>query len=401
MNEALQFILDINNYNSKNKFRLGMARVRSVEGDPVFGTATGQAMIVPASGEWDEDAVPAYYLGEYPPRPGGACWYATDGRDRIVLGMMAPDGPPSAQIALSPASTSIPTDAGAATAIALGSVISDPWNVSNGSGITIPLPGMYIATGYVQWATDTIGAGTGYRQVGINLGGTSLITARIAPGTTTTPTQTVTTHPFYATTGALLDMRLRQNRGTALNCTDAGLSIQYVGRRRTAGTGVQELADGSFEAAGTTGWDFTQTTAVYTLSSINPYDGDYCLQGVHGNGSALTSIVYGPDKIPVVPGAQYTVSAYVRGTAAITASGSAGVVPFLLCAPDGLPDPTDSTSATATNASTASVTTSWANIAQIQTIPSGCYTARVGLKLVTSAANTAAWDLLSVQEKIN
>jgi len=400
MNEALQFILDINNYNSKNKFRLGMARVRSVEGDPVFGTATGQAMIVPASGEWDEDAVPAYYLGEYPPRPGGACWYATDGRDRIILGMMAPDGPPTAQIALSVASTSIPNDPGAGSAIALGSVIADPWNMANGSGITTPIPGMYIATGWLQWSTDTLG-GTGYRQVAVFAGGTNILATRIAPGTTTQPSQSVTTPVFYAPAGVNVEIRVRQNRGTAQNVTDASLSVHYVGRRRTAGAGPEELADGSFEAAGTAGWDFTQTTAIYSLSSVNPYDGDYCLQGVHGNGSALTSIVYGPDKIPVVPGAQYTVSAYVRGTAAITASGSAGVVPFLLCAPDGLPDPTDSTSATATNASTASVTTSWANIAQVQTIPTGCFTARVGLKLVTSAANTAAWDLLSVQEKIN
>lgn len=399
MNEALQFILDINNYNSKNKFRLGMARVRSVEGDPVYGTATGQAMIVPASGEWDEDAVPAYYLGEYPPRPGGACWYATDGRDRIVLGMMAPDGPPTAHVALAVANTSIPQDTGGATAIALGSVVMDPWNMSNGSGLTIPLPGMYVATGYLQWATDA--NGTGYRQVGVHLGGTNILSTRVTPGTTGQPAQSVTTPPFYATTGALVDIRCRQTRGTALNVTDAILSIHYVGRRRTAGAGAEQLADGSFEAAGTAGWDFTQTTAVYSLTTANPYDGDYALQGVHGAGSALTSIVYGPDKIPVVPGAKYTVSAYVRGSAAITASGSAGVVPFLLCAPDGLPDPTDSTSATATNASTASVGTAWANVAQVQTIPTGCFTARVALKLVTSAANTAFWDLLSVQEKIN
>lgn len=394
MNSALQFILDLNRFNSGNQLRLGMARVRSVDGDPVYGTATGQAMIVPATGEWDEDAVPAYYLGEYPPRPGGACWYASDGRDRIILGAVAPEGPPFARLKLTAASA---ITTGANTIVTLTTQSDDPWNMNSGNtAIQAPVPGLYSITGWAAWASNA----TGVRRCEILVNGAGpVFYSRDAAGSGVGNAQ-VAHMEWPLSKGDIVQLRVTQNSGADLNLNDAYLAVGFIGRRRTTGAGPEQLADGSFEGAGTVGWDFTQTTAVYTLSTVTPQDGDYCLQAVHGAGSALTSIVYGPDKIPVVPGQSYNVTAYVRGSAAITASGSAGVVPFLLCAPDGLPDPTDSTSATATSAATASVGTAWAQVAQIQIVPANCFTARVGLKLVTSAANTAFWDNLSITEKI-
>lgn len=393
MNEALQFILDMNRYNSGNQLRLGMARVRSVDGDPVYGTATGQAIIVPASGEWDEDGVPAYYLGEYPPRPGGACWYASDGRDRIVLGMMAPDGPPYARLRITSA-TAIVT--GTNTTLTLPVVSDDPWNMNSANtALSAPLPGLYDIAAWASWASNA----TGNRRLEILVNGSNQIYARDAAASGVGNAQFANL-VWPLAKGDLVSLRVLQNSGADLNVSDANLSMTLVGRRRTTGAGPEELADGSFEANGTAGWDFTQTTAVYSLSTANPQDGDYCLQLVHGAGSALTSVVYGPDKIPVVPGQPLTVSAYVRGSAAITASGSAGAFPFLLCAPDGLPDPTDSTSMTATSAATASVGTAWAQVSQVQVVPAGCFTARVALRMTTSAANTAFWDNLSVTDKI-
>ena len=393
MNSALQFILDLNRYNSGNQLRLGMARVRSVEGDPVFGTATGQAMIVPASGEWDQDAVSAYFLGEYPPRPGGACWYASDGRDRIILGAVAPEGPPYGRLRITSA-TAILTATN--TVLTLPVVSDDPWNMSSANtALSAPVSGLYDVAAWVNWASNA----TGNRRTEILVNGSNQIYARDAAASGVGNAQFANL-VWPLAKGDLVSLRVLQSSGGNLDVSDANLTMTFVGRRRTTGSGPEELVDGSFEANGTAGWDFTQTTAVYSLSTANPQDGDYSLQGVHGAGSALTSIVYGPDKIPVVPGAAYNVTAYVRGSAAITASGSAGVVPFLLCAPDGLPDPTDSTSATATSAATASVTTSWVQVAQVQVVPANCFTARVGLKLVTSAANTAFWDNLSITEKI-
>lgn len=393
MNSALQFILDLNRFNSGNQLRLGMARVRSVDGDPVYGTATGQAMIVPATGEWDEDAVPAYYLGEYPPRPGGACWYASDGRDRIILGAVAPEGPPYARLRITSA-TAIVTATN--TTLTLPVVSDDPWNMSSANtALSAPVPGLYDIAAWVSWASNA----TGNRRTEILINGSNQIFARDAAASGVGNAQFANL-VWPLNKGDLVSLRVLQNSGANLDVNDANLTMTFVGRRRTTGAGPEQLADGSFEAAGTSGWDFTQTTAVYSLSTVTPQDGDYCLQAVHGAGSALTSTVYGPDKIPVVPGQAYNVTAYVRGSAAITASGSAGVVPFLLCAPDGLPDPTDSTSSTATSAATASVGTAWAQVAQIQVVPANCFTARVGLKLVTSAANTAFWDNLSITEKI-
>lgn len=393
MNEALQFILDMNRFNSGNQLRIGMARVRSVDGDPVFGTATGQAIIVPATGEWDEDGVPAYYLGEYPPRPGGACWYASDGRDRIVLGMMAPDGPPYARLRITSA-TAIVTATN--TTLTLPVVSDDPWNMnSSNTALSAPVPGLYDIAAWASWASNA----TGNRRLEILVNGSNQIYARDAAASGVGNAQFANL-VWPLAKGDLVSVRVLQNSGADLNIADANLSMTLVGRRRTTGAGPEQLADGSFEANGTAGWDFTQTTAVYSLSTANPQDGDYCLQLVHGAGSALTSVVYGPDKIPVVPGQPLTVSAYVRGSAAITASGSAGAFPFLLCAPDGLPDPTDSTSMTATSAATASVGTAWAQISQVQIVPAGCFTARVALRMTTSAANTAFWDNLSVTDKI-
>jgi hypothetical protein len=275
-------------------------------------------------------------------------------------------------------------------------VSDDPWNMSSANtALSAPVSGLYDVAAWVNWASNA----TGHRRAEILVNGGNQIYARDAAASGVGNAMFANL-VWPLAKGDLVSLRVLQNSGGNLDVNDANLTMTFVGRRRTTGSGPEELVDGSFEANGTAGWDFTQTTAVYSLSTANPQDGDYSLQGVHGAGSALTSIVYGPDKIPVVPGAAYNVTAYVRGSAAITASGSAGVVPFLLCAPDGLPDPTDSTSATATSAATASVTTSWVQVAQVQVVPANCFTARVGLKLVTSAANTAFWDNLSITEKI-
>lgn len=263
------FINDLNSSASSSKLRLGLARVVSVDSDAVLTITPGQAVISPASVETATGDVIANYLGEYPPRPGGSCWYATDGVDRIILGMMAPDGPPSASISLTAATA---TTTATNSTVAMTTVDWDPWNMTStaATGITIPVGGMYAITGFQTWGAN----GTGFRQITLRRNGSNLESVRLPTTTASNPIVNLTMPGYPLNKGDIISMIGQQTSTGNLNMNAASLSVQYVGRRR--GTAQIELQlDGGFEsgllnAAGSPQYDDavwyggTATNFVYT-----------------------------------------------------------------------------------------------------------------------------------------
>ena len=393
------FLADLDSRDVGNRLRLGMGRVRSVDGDPVLGTAVGQCVLVPAVGEWDTGGVTAAYLGEYPPRPGAGVWYATDGVDRVVLGMVAPEGPPTATVQIT-AATSIANDT--ATAVAAGSVVMDPWNMSNGTGFKVPVAGLYQLTAQAEWASDA----DGYRQVTFRRNGSNVDSDRRAAGITGTLYQTATSRPIACAKGDTLDALVRHTGGAALNLNDLVVSAVYVGRRRTSGTGDEILADGGFEdntvnAVDGQTWNTAfGSSATWTLDTgANAYEGTYALKGVHPAGTVVTA-PQSTELFAVVPGERIRVTAAVKTASALAGTANDHVTIWLQCSPDGTPDYYDDDTSTATDSNRATGT-SYAVETFNFTIPADCFVARVTLRCATTAANTVWWDAVSVREVIN
>jgi hypothetical protein len=396
-----KFLADFSAGDPATKMRLGQARVRSVDTDPVYTLTTGQAVIVPTSQEWGTSEIVANYLGEYPPRPGGSCWYVTDGVDRIILGMVAPDGPPSASIALA-AATAVASSA--TTVITTGSVVHDPWNMaeSSGTALQIPADGVYSLMAYASWAANA----NGFRQVNVFRNGTVITVNRMASSPTSNPSHQ-TLHPsFPMSKGDLVSSSVQQTTSGSINLNTLILSAQYVGRRRnTTGTATL-IADGDFEnndiTSSQSAWDFTNaTSATWSLdpSFTGHYDGEVALKGVHAAGTVST-VVQSNTVIPVVPRQKLRLSAYVKANALMPASATVGAQFLLLTSADGTPVYLE-TGTTATTAGTSLFTTSFLPISQDVTVPTGAFVARIGLRTMSTAANTVNWDAIVATEIIS
>jgi hypothetical protein len=240
--DAKSFLNDLSVGTSSNKLRIGMARVVSVDSDAVFTITPGQAVISPGFSEPVTGDVIANYLGEYPPRPSGSCWYVTDGVDRIILGMMAPDGPPSASISLTSATA---TTTATNSTVVMTTVDYDPWNMTStaATGITIPVGGMYAIAGFQTYGAN----GTGFRQITLRRNGSNLESVRLPTTSASNPIINLTMPGYPCNKGDIISMIGQQTSTGNLNMNAASLSVQYVGRRR--GTAQIELQlDGGFES---------------------------------------------------------------------------------------------------------------------------------------------------------
>lgn len=394
-----RFLSDWSAGNAGATLRLGQARVRSVDSDPVYTISAGQTVIVPSTSEWGTSEIVAAYLGEYPPRPGGSCWYVTDGVDRIVLGMVAPDGPPSASISLTSATA---TTTATNSTVAMTTVEYDPWNMTDaaGTGLTIPATGLYAITGFQTYAAN----GTGFRQITLRRNGSNLESVRLPTTTASNPIVNLTMPGYPLTKGDIISMIGQQTSGGNLNMNAASLSVQYVGRKRSTSGTATLIADGGFENNNITTsdsvWDFTNaTSATWTLDSSNAYTGVSGLKGVHAAG-AVTTVVSNLTSIPVVPRQKLRVSAYVKANAAIAASATTGAQFLLFTSVDGVPEYLQ-TGTTTTVGGTAAISTSYAAITSDFTIPTGAFIARVGLKTMCTSTNTVWWDQVVATEVIS
>lgn len=403
MSDAYAFLAALDSRDSGNRLRLGMARVRSVDGDPVYGTAVGKCVIVPPTGDWDTGGVVATYLGEYPPRPGAGVWYATDGTDRIVLGMVAPEGPPTATLDI-PAATAIAT--ASSTKVVASTIVVDPWNMSNGTGFTVPVAGFYQLTAQAVWASNA----TGYRQVSFVKNSSALDSERRAAGYAVNLYQIGTSRPISCAKGDTLSVNVAQDSGGNLNLNECTISVTYLGRRRTNGTGNELLTDGDFEdgllgSAIDPTWSpsiLASSYATWTLDTgANAYAGAYAAKGVF---SGATLPGFGPlmsnTVLAVVPGQKIRVTARVKTSKTITAGLNDGLLVTLYCSPDGTAAEGDPGTQLVRGAYT-STTTSYALYTWDITVPADCFVARLALDLATASSITVWWDDVSVKEVIN
>lgn len=391
MSESYDFLWALDRRDRGSKLRLGMAQVRSVEGDPVFGTVTGQAVIVPAANDWfTAEAVAARYLSEYPPRPGASCWYATDGNDVLILGMTAPEGPPYGRLRITSA-TAIVTATN--TTLSWPTVSNDSWNMNNsGTALRAPLTGLYDIAAWVSWASNA----TGNRRTEILINGSNQIFARDAAASGVGNAQ-FSNLVWPLDVGDLVQVRVLQSSGGNLDVSDAALTMSYLGRTRSTSTS-NALSTQRFPNGPVSAWDTTQSTAA--TDTIDTRSGNPSFTFTT-NAGTFTNIAYSPEVIPVVPRQRYTIAGSAQTSVILGAS--EGIVMFLLCAPDGTPNPALSTSSTASGFSTATLGTANAFYAISngeQIIPDGCFTARLGIRVNSTATKVVSFTSLSATEKV-
>lgn len=395
--DPVSFLSDLSSRNSGNRLRLGMARVRSVDSDGVFSITTGQAVILPSTVDVNTPIV-ANYLGEYPPRPGGAVWYATDGVDRIILGMMAPDGPPTASMSLTAATA---TTTGTNATVVMTTVDYDPWNMvqtSAGTALQIPVNGLYDLQAYGIWGANA----TGIRQITIRVNGAVLQTDRIAATSSGNPAHAVQQLGYPLNKGDLISAVVQQTSGGNLNLNSLSLTANYVGRRRST-TATELLTDGGFEANAIgydTQWELFYATGTTTVDAAPNTSGTasiFSLKVVMPAGTA-SGAVTSNNLLPVYPGQIIRITGNVKSSAALAGTANSNVRFSLLCSASGTPnyfiaDQTVDGALTATG-------TAFAAISQDITVPANCYVARVSLRYANTGGVTVWWDDISAKELI-
>ena len=398
--DAVQFLADLSARDRGNRLRIGVAKVRSVDTDPVYTLADGQTVIVPASQQWGEGGeVIANYLGEYPPRPGGLAWYATDGVDRIVLGMVAPEGPPMGHHVQF--GTVAITNA-AATVISLTRT-NDPWfaYTSGTAPFVCPADGLYSVSAYAGWASNA----TGLRQVTIMKNGTAAVINQIQAVNGASTYQQATAPQFECVKGDILAMRVRQDSGANLNLIEAEIRAVHVGRRRAPGFGPEQLLDGSFEFAPLAPfpqntWSLAWATAATWIQDVAPnvYAGQFALRGVHNAGTVVTA-VQSKEIVQVVPRQMWRVTAAVKTSSALSGTGDNFVTCWLACQTDGEPDlfSPETTLVTSSNRSTG---TAYAVESFDFTIPAGMFVAKLMLRCRNTVGVTVWWDDVTFREVI-
>ena len=391
--DVTSFLADWSAGDSRSGPRIRQARVRSVDSDPTYTITTGQAVIVPSSAQWGQSEIVANYLGEYPPRPGGSCWYVTDGVDRIILGMMAPDGPPSASIALA-AATAVASSA--TTVITTGSVVHDPWNMaeSSGTALQIPADGIYSLMAYASWGVNA----NGFRQVNLFRNGTTITVSRMASSPTSNPSH-ATLHPgFPMSKGDLVSTSVQQTTSGNLNLNLLTLSAQYVGRKRST-TSSDLLVDPGFEdnsinnpssAWATSGAGFSISPTVVDTGSKLALR--YVCSG--STNSFTTTQAY-----PVVPRQKYTFT--VRANSTISLDPSAKLIVMLVVVAWDPLNETYSYESTI-NASVNFVNSGWQTYTVTGTVPAGAFLMKPWVTLTDiGETNTMSYDNLTLTEIIS
>jgi hypothetical protein len=242
----------------------------------------------------------------------------TDGVDRIIMGMVAPDGPPSASISLTSATA---TTTATNSTVAMTTVDYDPWNMTStsGTGLTIPVAGMYAIAGFQTYGANA----TGTRLITLRRNGSSLESVRLATTSASNPIISLTMPGYPLNKGDIISMVGQQTSGTTINMNAATLSVQYVGRRRTSGTGADVMVDGNFASSslnvsGGSYW-FTEVAgaSAAALDTTNLYSSN--INSVKFTAvTSTTNYLFTTQSIPCVPGQKYTISIALKASVAMT-----------------------------------------------------------------------------------
>lgn len=187
---------------SSSAFRLRQATVTAVSYPTCSLKLAGDSTVL--------TGVP--YMSHVAPKIDSAVWVAVDGRDMMVIGAIAPLGPPWCNIYRSTDQTGVAS--GTATSVSFNAAASNPWNMwSSGTDITIPLAGVYVFAGTLAFAADSTGT---YREARITIGGTSRAIVR-------------NTGTFAAATPTIMNLSLVYACGV-------GDVVNLVGVANTTGT---------------------------------------------------------------------------------------------------------------------------------------------------------------------
>jgi len=387
MSASYDFLWSLDRRMRGQELRMGLATVKGYDLDGYTNSAKQFVFIVPAANDWIEaEHIPARVATEYPPRPGAAVWYGTDGNDYYVMGILGPEGPPTALTTLT-ADTTVTTGAGSATFPGM-TIFDDPWNMveSNGTAIRIPVSGLYSVYAQPGWNTGTVG----YRNVAIYRNNGIIVRDRVAP-INAALFHVVSRSPAYLEAGDLLSVGVFHTQGADLVLSSLQFGVTYVGNQRTYSPGNALTTTVNPNNDDNT-WSTAGASGSVTFNNVN---GTAFVLVWSSAGTTLSS-VYSPEVIPVVPRQKYVISAFVNEDLASGTGG--GTVQYmnmsLLCAAQGVPDPNLVTTATATGPtnllymSTATYR-SWSF--GTVTIPDGMYTARPAFYANSTGTMKAAY----------
>jgi hypothetical protein len=393
MSESYDFLWSLDRRMRGPEFRMGMATVKGYGLDGYTNTDALFAFIVPAANDWiSAEHIPARVATEYPPRPGAAVWYGTDGNDYYVMGILGPDGPPTALTTLT-GDTTITTGASTATFPGM-TIFDDPWNMvdSTGTAIRIPVSGLYSVYAQPGWNTGTVG----YRNVAIYRNNGIIVRDRAVP-VNAAMFHVVSRSPAYFDAGDLLSVGVFHTQGADLVLSSMQFGVTWIGNQRTTGQGnaisSQRYPNGSISA-----WDTTLATT--STETIETKLGQPSLTFTTTAGTN-TNTVYSPEVFPVVPRQRFTVAGSAQTSVILGAA--EGLVMFLLCSAEGTPNPalTSSSASTGFSTATVGVANSYTAISNgEQIIPDGCYTARLAIRVQSTAVKVISFTNLSVTEKV-
>lgn len=168
------------------------------------------------------------YLESVVPQPGVAVMMLTDGVDLLIVGPIS-----AASNSLNPRAylnnaTTISIANNTATVVQWEAVSNDPWGhwTALAAGrLTVQIPGRYIATGQVRWATSA----TGYRRVTVLLNGATIASQTDTAVSGVNHYQSITTSPMALVAGDYIQLEVLQTSGAALNVLEVTSHVPSFG----------------------------------------------------------------------------------------------------------------------------------------------------------------------------
>jgi hypothetical protein len=260
-----------------------------------------------------------------------------------------------------------------------------------GTGLTIPVGGMYAITGFQTYAAN----GTGFRQITLRRNGSNLESVRIPTTTAGNPIINASMPGYPLNKGDIISMIGQQTSTGNLNMNAASLSVQYVGRRRTSGTGADVMVDGNFASSslnqsGISYW-FTEVAgaSAAALDTTNLYSSN--INSVKFTAvTSTTNYLFTTQSIPCVPGQKYTISIALKASVAMTQATDVDTAIGLYGAVSGPPseDRLGWGTVIASTNTLPNLTTSYVVQAGTVTIPADIFVVRPAFSVRRIAAST-------------
>lgn len=175
-----------------------------------------------------ENVAGVQYTG-YPPTPGAGVWIWTNGTDLFIAGTLAAAGRSIAPRVYRTSDQAISN--ASATPITWQADDSDAYGYwSSGTAINIGVPGRYVATAQVDFASSSVGV----RSASIILGGATVIGAERLGAYTGVAHLNVHSVPFTVSSTNSVAVWVEQNSSASLNVVASGnvspgLGIYYLG----------------------------------------------------------------------------------------------------------------------------------------------------------------------------